>query len=239
MIEGVMELPSWFMYIFDVAIGLAVILIWMFIMRHKYSKATKGHMVAEIWRANGFRDRQLVPLAHNGKAIELNNTTYLLEREVTSQEMEQIQRDRKKYRVTDKKQPIYPSVKFCKYPDAPPLNLKWLQVEARIESWYENNPEPIRPFYGMIDPETEKFVAGRLMVTAAEVYAMNRESQAIAAGEMATELENTQKVLMDTIKNQIKPMYIYIGLILAIASSVVMGIYLSSQLSSLLHAWGL
>lgn len=96
---------------------------------------------------------------------------------------------------------LIPAIRrWGKYPPAPFLGIKTLQVDVRTEAWYLNNPEPITP------AET------RTTVTAVDAQFHTREMAAEMAAVEIQEQEARQRQLMEAIRNQPHKMVVYIML---------------------------
>ena len=195
-----------FVIIFWVLIMVIIIFLFLFLMSWRNVKNTEGKMIAEIWEPSGYPVRHLVKIEETGKTVEVGEITYCLSKEHGPEELKT-------------QTHTYPSRRYVLYPTKPFLGLKFLQVTLRIESWEKNNPEPIRPFYGRVDPKDGKFISGQLTVTGAEWSAQKREIQATTLAMSIQENEARQKEFMKVINNQPSKMIIYLGLgVCAIAS---------------------
>ena len=167
---------QWFIYLIDLAV-LAIVaiglLVFIFIKRQQYQKEAEHSILAEIQLPTGWSEYYVVPCEPNAKSVNIGNFTYLLDPE---------------------------KKRFTKYPMKPFLGLSWLQVPIRTESWYQDNPEPIRPSYE------------RTIATSAEIKAITREVSATTAAMQIQEIEARQNELTKAISNQPNKMFVYIGL---------------------------
>lgn len=184
------EVGSWFVYLLDAAI-LAILafitLAMVFIKRNQYAKDAVGKLQAEIQLPTGWSEYYTIPVDDNAKSVTIDDFIYLLNPEKR---------------------------RYGKYPMAPFMGLKWLQVPIRIESWGKDNPEPIRQTY-------DKSVA-----TSAEIKAMTREIQATTAAMQIQEIDSRQKELTNAIANQPNKNIVYIGLGLAALASIICVVYI-------------
>ena len=118
-------MPQWAWYIIFVFALIFISMIWAWWQRSKYSKATKGHILAEFWPEHGKRYKQLLPIEVNGIEVKAPRghqcPRYFFDKDSTF--------------TSD-------------YPDALPIPIfkSILQVQVPIVSWMENNPEPIHPY---------------------------------------------------------------------------------------------
>ena len=184
------EVGTWFLWLMDAAI-LAIlgfiVLVMVFIKRNRYAKDAVGKLSAEIQLPTGWSSYYTIPVDDNAKTVTIDDFIYFLNPEKR---------------------------RFGKYPMAPFMGLKWLQVPIRIESWAKDNPEPIRWSY-------DKSVA-----TSAEIKAMTREIQATTAAMQIQEIDARQQELTNAISNQPNKMIVYIGLGLCALASVICLVYI-------------
>ena len=173
--------------------GLIVgFLSWAWWQRSKYNKLTEGMLLCEFWPETGRRYKKLLPVEVNGIEVKAPKghqcPRYFFNKEATYN---------------------------AKYPDAPFLNLSFLQVDVSIVSWPEDNPEPINPYRR---PGSEVMSAALIDTT--------RDNDFMAfAMAMSHEIEVLQKQLADALMNGANKQWVYIGLgvvaALAIASTVL------------------
>lgn len=170
------EVGSWFIYLMDAAIiaifGM-VALILIFIKRGQYQKEANRCIRAEIWQPTGWSEYHTVPCDFNAKSVSVSDFLYTLN----------------------------PGMRrYGKHPMNPFMGIPWLQVPIRVESWFQDNTEPIRQTY--TNP----------IATAAEIKAMTREVGAATAAMQIQEVEARQKELTKAIANQPNKMIIYCGI---------------------------
>ncbi len=197
--------PILIVVIFIVAMAFIVLLAFV-TENWRNTRATKGKMIAEIWEPNGFPMRHLVDMAADGKAIEFEHGVYELTRDLTEEQIKAGEAQ------------SYPSRRFTTWGRLP-LG----KVTIRIESWYKDDPNPIRPPH-------EKPV-----VTALEYAARTRSIQASAIAMRIQENEARQRELEKTIRNQPSKIVVYIGLGACILVGIV-AIFMIVQANGLLSA---
>lgn len=170
------EVGSWFVYLLDfavLAIICAGIIAWILVKRGQYQKEAEKSIRAEIILPSGWSEYHVVPCDINAKTVSVSDFVYFLDPQ------------RRRY---------------GKHPLNPFMGLPWLQVPIRIETWFQDNPEPVRMSY-------DKTVA-----TAAEIKAITREVSATTAAMQIQEIEARQEELTKAISNQPNKTVVYIML---------------------------
>jgi hypothetical protein len=179
------EVGSWYIYLLDGAIlaiiGMVLMVVVIF-KRGKYQKEAEQCIRCEIHLPTGWSEYYVVPCDISAKCVTVKDFIYTIDPH---------QR------------------RYGKHPLNPFLGLGMLQVPVRIESWYQDNPEPMRQSY-----ETT-------IATAAEIKAITREVSATTAAMQIQEIEARQNELVKAISNQPNKAVVYILLIIAIIASVV------------------
>ncbi len=173
------------------AILFSIAIIAVLVKRSKYAKEANGSIRAEIQLPTGWSEYHTVPCNPDAKSVDVKDFTYMLNPA------------RRRY---------------GKHPMNPFMGLSWLQVPIRIESWYLDNPEPIKV------PE-DKIVA-----TSAEIKAMTREIQATTAAMEIQEIEARQKELTNAILNQPNKTVVYV-LLAAVSLVSIITLIVLAQLA--------
>lgn len=175
-------MPSWMIYVIDVLVVVVVFMSWAWWQRSRYNKivspskdAPLGKMMGDFWPETGMRYKVLLPVEVNG--IEVKSPKghqcprYFFDKQSTWQ---------------------------TKYPEAPFLNLKFLQVDVPIVSWMENNPEPINP-YGQAP-----------VATSALIDSLRDNDFAAFAIAADKEIQSLQRELASALANSLNKRYVYI-----------------------------
>lgn len=212
-----MEVPYWVNYlIWALVILVGFIFLFLFnswsLNRKVTDKKTgRQKIIGEIWGADGYPTRTLIPIEPTGKTVKINGLVYRLN--------EKRKKDTEEEEEEDKGKVATPALRYEKYPKAPFMGIGPQKV-LRIESWQEGNPEPIKPFYGSFvdgngdscNPDTEGaiFVQNKLMLTATEIVAMINEEHAAAASAEIEELAAQRKTFQDMLKNMPSKTILYL-----------------------------
>ena len=189
------EVGEWFVYLMNLAIlavlGLIVV-IAILRKRGQYQRETQKCTQCEIRQPTGWSEFYTVPCAINAKTVDVAGGTYRLNPEKRS---------------------------WGLHPRLPFLGLSSLQVPIRKETWYKDNPEPIKDPKQNLSP-----------LTAAELKAIQREGRATMAARHSQQLEAANKQVIEAIANQANKVYVYLGLgvvvlgiIILVARSFLMG----------------
>jgi hypothetical protein len=192
----------WILLILVAFIGLFFFNAWSLNRKVTDKKTGRQKIIAEIWGADGYPTRTLVPIDPNGRTVRINNIVYILN-EKKKKESEADEGE-SKGRVPS------PTIRYEKYPKSPFLGIGTQKV-LRIESWGENNPMPITPPRGKFvtakgdlcdsDVEGAIFVPDRPAVSATELTALINEAHAAAASTETEELEAQRKTFLNAFKN--------------------------------------
>lgn len=231
------QVGPWFVYLMNAAVLALIalgVLIGILKKRGEYAKVSAGKILAEVWLPTGrsigvlarptpdgwvnlgklgdYRlagERILCQCGHDHPAHELMHKGKNVIRgrcTVEGCECERMETDR-----------ILPAIRrWGKYPSAPFLGIKTLQVDVRTEAWYLNNPEPITA------PEN------RTTVTAVDAQFHTREMAAEIAAVEIQEQEARQRQLMEAISNQPHKMLVYVLL----GGNIFLGILILIQIFS-------
>ena len=168
-------------------------------------KRTKNCMVAEIWETNGFATRELTEPDPTGATVTVNNLVYRLPKEKEFSDKE------KKGNSTVH---AYPRRRWI-YMQNRPLP----PIPLRIESWEQDNPEPIRPFYGRVT-EDGKFDDSQLTVTSTEWQAQKSVIQATGIAMSVQEREAREKEWTRAMANIPNKIVVYLGIGIAACGSI-------------------
>ena len=200
-------MPQWLIYIIIALVLIIFFLAWAWFQRMRYNKAVEGKMLCEFWPETGMRYKELLPVEVNGI-------------EVKSPKGHQCPRY-----FFDKN-----STYTARFPDDPFLSLKFLQVDVPINSWPENNPEPINPYRDPIKPIATSALIDSLRDNDFAAFAM-------AANKQIQELEEAlAKALINSVQK--KTLYIGAGVISIIALIAVILSYLNyGAISELTNQW--
>jgi hypothetical protein len=218
---------------------------WVGIVYWNYGRQCRGKMIAEIEHPNGEITHDLVPFIDGGRAVEVYGGTYILGKDKDEGRFpiaeEEIVKEREENEVVgNPKGKPYPIRKWWWYPDVPFLGFKWLRRKVRMESWYLNNSEPVRPFYGTINKDG--FFEGTLYATASEITSMKNEAEAAGLVGQIEEARARQKTLEKTLANVPNKNVLYVGLGAAVLGIVVCAILLFivyGGVDAIMSAWGL
>ena len=224
------EVGPWFVWIINLAVlsfvGIAV-LIWVLRRRSKHAADSYGKVLGEVQLPTGRSLYTLVKPSPDGwlSLGKLGDYRLAGERRICKCGHEEgfhemaavgktneiihgkcIRCDCGKCEV----EKLIPAIRrWGKYPPAPFLGLKTLQVDVRTEAWYLNNPEPITP------PET------RTTVTAVDAQFHTREAAAEMAAVEIQEQEARQRQLLEAIQNQPHKLVLYIMLSVGILLGIM------------------
>jgi len=168
----------------------------------------EDNLMCEFWPETGKRYKKLLPVEVNG--IEVKSPKghqcprYFFNKEATYN---------------------------TKFPDAPFLNLKFLQVDVPIVSWPENNPEPINPYKR---PDQD-------VVTSALIDSLRDNDFMAFAMAANKEIQDLQAELAKALMNAANKRTIYIVMavvaLLAFAAAVL-GYMNHGAIGSLQSGWG-
>jgi len=164
-------------------------------------KRTKGCIIAEVWEPTGDTTREIVKLDPAGHTVTVNGIVYRLPKEMSDKELKE---------AKAKGVRIYPRKRWYYMPNRP-----FTPIPLRIESWENDNPEPIRPFYGRVT-EDGKFEDSQLTVTSTEWAAQKNVIQGTQIAMRMQALESWQKALEKLMANLPNKMVMY--LLLAVAA---------------------
>jgi len=235
-------------WIFNTVIAELVLfgVIWMFVS-WRYRQMLRGNkMVAEIWRSNGFPTRHLAKIEDNGKTVQVDDCTYFLAREEDEKQYQLADEEKKERadrgitKTAEKRNKPYPIKRWAKWPEKPFLGMGSLQRTLRLESWEEDNPEPMRPYYGTIT--AEGLFVGHLHATASEVTSLKNEAEAAGLVGQIEEARARQEITERALANQPNKTYVYIGLVIAIVAAGVaafMSFQAAGGIDTILSGWGL
>lgn len=168
------EVGPEFIILLDLAI-LAIIAfvigIALFIKKGQYAKEAVGKLRAEIQLPTGWSEFHIVPIDDNAKSVTVDNFIYMINPEKR---------------------------RFGVHPLRPFMGLAWLQSPIRIETWFKDNPEPMRQAYDAT------------IATSAEIHAITREIQATDAAMRIQEMDARQQQLENALANQPNKTIVYI-----------------------------
>lgn len=207
-------MDGWVIYFIDILVAASVFMSWAWWQRTKYNrmvstspKAPFGKIMAEFWPETGMRYKQLLAVEANGQEIKAPRghqcPRYFFNKNATW---------------------------ITKFPEAPFLNLKFLQVDVPIVSWAENNPEPINPH------EHEP------IATASMIDSYRDDDFAAFAMAASKEIQELERELAKALSNNINKRYVYLLLVVA-AGAAAIAAFIAFQtldlLSYIQSAWGL
>lgn len=217
---------------------------WVGIVYWNYGRKCRGKMIAEIEHPTGFPTHHLVATTDGGRSVEVEGFTYVLgkdkdEGKFPLDEEEQIKKREGDEVIGNPKGKPYPVRKWAKFPDVPFLGLRFLQRTLRAETWFEDNPEPIRPYYGTIT--ADGYFVGTLFATASEITSMKNEAEAAGLVGQIEADRARQKTLENTISKMPSKNVLYIlivaGIIVGVIALIVLFVVYGGM-DTLLQGWG-
>ena len=233
------QVGPWFVYLMNAAVLALValgIVIGILRKRGEYARVSAGKILAEVWLPTGRSVYVLAPPTPDGWVHLRKLGDYRLAGEKhlcacghdhSTHDLMQRGKSSEVYRgkctvegcecAKMETARVLPAIRrWGKYPSAPFLGIRTLQVDVRTESWYLNNPEPITA------PEN------RTTVTAVDAQFHTRQTGAEAAAVEIQEQEARQKQLIDAISNQPHKMLVYVLL----GGNIFVGIMILVQIFS-------
>ncbi len=189
-------------YALDVFIVISVILGLLLGLRWKYGhdlapskEWPHGKMIAEFWTTAGPRYRQVMGILPNGFEVKSpaghKNPRYFFNKA---------------------------AVGHTKYPLQPLLPFSFVQVDAMVVSWYQDNPEPI--------PATRAALVVDGKVVTSELMDLARDTETLSTAQAVNEeMAKTQDQLVKAIAGRLDKRIVYIGLIVAVVGAVMAAIF--------------
>jgi hypothetical protein len=182
---------------FDLSIAAVVILGFLFGLRWYYArqiapskKCPQGKIVAEFWTETGDRYRELCEKRTNGWEIKAprghKNPRYFFYKKAMGR---------------------------TKYPLQPLLPFSFVQVDAAIVSWYENDPEPI-------DPKRKE-----VFLTAERLDAIRDDDSLATANAIDEEMAKAQQQAITALNNMMDKRIVYALLVVSLVAAALGAIF--------------
>ena len=210
---------SWFTILMDLAI-LAIVgivaLIYINYKRGQYQRAAVRCIRAEVVQPTGWSKFYIVPCEPDAKSVTVDGLSYFLDFPETEVIVGAAQIDRGKGnpgKGEKEKEAPANQRRWGRHPMVPFLGLTTMQVPIRIETWYLDNPIPVRQ--GAV-PSPDYM--------AMEIEAMKRGAIAAAGTIKLAETEARQKELANAIGNQPNKTYVYAGIVAILIAVIVVGV---------------
>lgn len=215
------EVGYWFVYLMNgaiLAILAALALVAIYVKRGQYQRTAEKSIQVEMIQPSGHSRFYTVECAQDAKSIDIEGGTYyfdfppvkLPDKKGKGETLSTEALGKDPSDNGDKKEKPGNERRWGKHPLIPFMGLSTLLVPIRKETFYLNNPIPMR--LGPV-PSAEYM--------AAEIAAMKRGAIAAAGTIKLAESEARQRQLSDAIANQPNKTYVYAALVGIIILGVI------------------
>jgi hypothetical protein len=169
-----MDMIQMLSYNIVVLVVIAIAMGWMFWRLHKNRKFAENKIMAWFWPETGHKYYVFLPREDDGRMIKApmghSCPRYFLDSRAVGWE---------------------------KYPDSPPMGMKFLQIDVPTVVWQENNPEPLVP--GKLDT----------VVTSRMIDGIVDEGFVTFAAEQERIIHELEKEVLKAKANAISPTIVY------------------------------